>query len=228
MRELGDKLPSLLDVILAQRGGDVSILNRVIYAAELPGGHSLEEIQSWHRDHAELTFDNYDSELRGLLTHHGACMLHLIEGPSGAVWRYLERIQNAQDSPLASVRVVLSTEDIKTYGFPMWACKSINLPRPDGDLDKKDAIAPSIYRTYMDLLDIGKALLGMGASEQVDALENLRATYHEKLPGNELVGSMAKSNWTTPLANFIDIYSEEVQVLEESERCWPQAPPLQY
>ena len=30
------------------------------------------------------------------------------------------------------------------------------------------------------------------------------------------------------LAKFAEIFADEVQVLEESEQCWPQAPNLQY
>merc|ERR1712010_299096 len=110
----------------------------------------------------------------------------------------------------------------------MWACKALNLPRPDGDMDRKDPIAPHIYRLYVNLLEMGKMLQALGGGELADALENLRSNYHEKLPGNELVGSCIKSDFTTPLSNFTSLFSEEVQVLEESELCWPQAPSLQY
>jgi len=56
----------------------------------------------------------------------------------------------------------------------MWACKTLNLPRPDGDMDAKDAIAPHIYRLYVNLLEMGKLLNEMGGGELADALENLR------------------------------------------------------
>merc|ERR1712178_90591 len=157
--------------------------------------------------------------------------LHLLEGPQTAINSFLEILRQADiNNPFVtdSIRIVLSTEDIDSYGFPTWACKSINLPRPDGDLDKKDPIAPQIYKTYANLLEIGKQLLGKGKGELEEALENLRGNFHEKLPGNELVGSFIKSVHTTPLDVFITIFQEEMQVLEESEQCWPMAPPLQY
>jgi len=47
---------------------------------------------------------------------------------------------------------------LSSYGFPMWACKTLNLPRPDGDMDAKEAIAPHVYRMYVNLLDMGKLL----------------------------------------------------------------------
>ena len=41
-------------------------------------------------------------------------------------------------------------------------------------MDAKDAIAPHIYRLYVNLLEVGKILLEMGGGELADALENLR------------------------------------------------------
>merc|ERR1711924_570526 len=88
----------------------------------------------------------------------------------------------------SSIRVLLSTEDIDGYSFPLWACKPLNLPRPDGDMDRKDPIAPHIYKLYVGMLEMGKTLLPMKGAELTDQLENLRSNFHEKLPGNELVG----------------------------------------
>jgi len=222
-------LPSLLEVILNSRSGDINVLNRVIYAANVTGGKSTQDIEEYHRSLANLAGFASDDEMRGILLHcSNDTMLHLIEGPAGPIGLYMNQLANDSQKPLESIRVLLSTEDIDGYGFPIWACKPLNLPRPDGDKDQKEKIAPEIYKTYKDLLEMGKQLLTMSGGELADALENLRSNFHEKLPGNELVGSFAKNNHTTPLDSFISIFSEEVQVLEESEQCWPQAPPLQY
>ena len=51
----------------------------------------------------------------------------------------------------------------------MWACKTLNLPRPDGDMDPKEAIAPHIYRMYVNLLEMGKLLQVASRPERPDA-----------------------------------------------------------
>merc|ERR1711988_812678 len=224
------QLTSLLDVILASRQGDISVKSRAMYAATVSEGSTLEELEEYHKD-LGVQCGFYNDDMRGILLHFGnGTLLHLLEGPAPAVDSFLEALRVDGKKPMLheSIRMLLSTEDIDSYGFPNWACKDINLPRPDGDLDKKDPIAPHIYKTYSNLLEIGKQLLGKGGGELEEALENLRNNFHEKLPGNELVGSFIKSVHTTPLDSFAKIFSSEVQVLETSEQCWPQAPPLQY
>lgn len=225
------KLQSLLDVILSSRSGDISVLNRVIYVATVESGKNTQDIEDYHRKLSTLSgFVDADA-MRGILLHcSNDTILHLLEGPAMQVGNFLSQLQNDHQKPLVhnSVKVLLSTEDIDGYGFPIWACKPLNLPRPDGDMDRKDPIAPHVYKTYVNLLEMGKQLLAMGGGELSDALENLRSNFHEKLPGNELVGSFIKSVHTTPLDSFTEIFAEEVQVLEESEQSWPQPPPLQY
>merc|ERR1711907_323504 len=218
------KLQSLLDVILSSRSGDINVINRVIYVGTLETGKTTQDIEDYHRKLATLSGFMSDDQMRGILLHFSNDnVLHLLEGPAAPVNNFLSHLRGDHQKPLLhdSIRVLLSTEDIDGYGFPIWACKALNLPRPDGDMDKKDAIAPHIYKTYVNLLEVGKQLLAMGDGELTDALENLRGNYHEKLPGNELVGSFIKNVNTMPLDNFAEVFSEEVQVLEESEICWP-------
>merc|ERR1711959_318405 len=112
--------------------------------------------------------------------------------------------------------------------MPGWLTKSINLPRADSDLDAKDPLGPHLYRTYRGLLEIGEILTGLQGAERQDAIENLKTNYHEKLPGNELIASMMKSNQTCTLGKFLGIYTEEVQILEESEKIWPMMARFQY
>lgn len=59
------------------------------------------------------------------------------------------------------------------YGFPMWACKTLNLPRPDGDMDPKEAIAPHVYRMYVNLLEMGKLLQVIPNTDGPTALATL-------------------------------------------------------
>merc|ERR1712093_66478 len=222
-------LTSLLDVILASRKGDISVLNRVIYVGTTTAKET-SDLEGYHRELAARA-GFMDDKMRGLLLHFtNDTVMHLLEGPAPEMNSFMNFLREDQGKPFEheSLRVILTTEDIDGYGFPMWVCKQINLPRPDGDMDKKDPIAPQIYRTFMDLLEIGKLLNAMQPGELEESLDNLRSNYHEKLPGNELVGSMIKSVHTMPLDSYHEIYSEEVQVVEESELCWPQAPPLQY
>lgn len=194
------KLPSLLDVILNSRSGDITVLNRIIYCGTLESGKSTQDIEHYHRELGTKA-GFADSEMRGMLLHHSNdTVLHYLEGPAPAMRSFMEALRGDGAKPLvhSSIRVLLSTEDIDGYSFPLWACKPLNLPRPDGDMDKKDPIAPHIYKMYMGLLEMGKTLLTMNGAELTDQLENLRSNFHEKLPGNELVGSCIKSVHTTP------------------------------
>merc|ERR1711998_246706 len=202
------KLKSLLDVILSSRSGDITVLNRIIYVGTVESGKTTQDIEAYHRKVATLS-GLFEDQMRGVLLHFANdVILHLLEGPSHAVRDYMEQVRSDVAKPLVheSIKILLSTEDIDNYCFPMWACKPLNLPRPDGDMDKKDAIAPHVFRTYMGLLEMGKDLSTKEGAGVTEALDDMRSTYHEKLPGNELVGSCIKNVYTTPLDDFANIF----------------------
>merc|ERR1711907_25192 len=91
---------------------------------------------------------------------------------------FMDALHGDDAKPLvhSSIRVLLSTEDIDGYSFPLWACKPLNLPRPDGDMDRKDPIAPHIYKLYVGMLEIGKTLLPMKGAELTDQLKTSGVT----------------------------------------------------
>jgi len=221
--------PSLLDVVLGQRGNSTTVLNRLIYVAHVSA--ECNEITAIEGYHKTLFMQNGTADLNytGCLMHFGNdTILHMIEGTSGFIEGFLSALFDDKSSPVKDVKIVLSTEDIPHPAMPMWFTKSINLPRPDSDLDKKEPMAPHLYRTYTGLLEIGAILSKQDSGEQTETIENLKAQYHEQLPGNELIESFIRSNGTTSLSSFLGIYTEEVQILEESERIWPMLPGLQY
>lgn len=219
----------MLDVVLGQRGNSTTVLNRLIYVGRVSA--DCNEISALEGYHKALFLQNgaADCPYTGCLLHFGNdTILHMIEGTSAFLEGFVQALFDDKTSPVKDVKVVLSTEDIPHPAMPMWFGKSINLPRPDSDLDKKEPLAPHLCRTYMGLLEIGAILSKQDPGEQSETIENLKAQYHEQLPGNELIESFIRSNQTCSLSNFLGIYTEEVQILEESERIWPMLPGLQY
>ena len=89
-------------------------------------------------------------------------------------------------------------------------------------------MGPHIYRTYRGLLDIGEILIKMDEPDQVEMIEHLKETHHEKLPDNELVASYLDTKQTPSLQTFLGIFMEDVQHLDEAEKAWPMASGLQY
>jgi len=221
--------PSLLDIVLDQRGHSTTVLNRVIYAARVSS--ECNEISALEGYHKALFLQNStaDSTYTGCLMHFGNdTILHMLEGSSAFLQGFLSALYADKISPVTDVKILLSTEDIPHPAMPMWFGKTINLQRPDSDLDKKEPMGPHLYRTYMGLLEIGSILSKQDAADQNDTIENLKAKYHEQLPGNELIESFIKTKQTSSLSDFLGIYTDEVQILEESEQVWPMLPGLQY
>jgi len=220
---------SLLDVILAGRGNSTEVMNRVIYVAHV--SKECNDIGALEGYHRPIMVDCFGSteKVFGVLIHMGNdTVLHMVEAPAAGVNALLQKLAEDKNSPLSNIRVIVYTEDIQRPAMPLWFCKSINLPRPDSDLDKKDPIAPHVFRTYNGLVQIGGILTELQGEERAQAIEELKTRYHEKLPGNELIESMMKSNQCCHLNSFNHIFTEEVQILEESERIWPMMPSLEY
>eukprot|EP00658_Telonema_sp_P-2_P061493 TRINITY_DN5019_c0_g1_i1.p1 TRINITY_DN5019_c0_g1~~TRINITY_DN5019_c0_g1_i1.p1 ORF type:complete len:224 (-),score=57.22 TRINITY_DN5019_c0_g1_i1:419-1090(-) len=219
---------SLLDVVLNSRGHSTTVLNRVIYVAHVEKSSSdLSALEAFHKPLLNESFDDV-SRCTGLLMHMGNdTVLHMLEGPSQSVEAFIQKLHN-HTGPLSDIRVILSTEDIPNPAMPSWIVKSINLPRADSDLDAKEPLAPHLYRTYKGLVEVGAILTELQGEERDRAIEDMKGKYHEKLPGNELIASMLKSDQTCTLSEFLGIFTEEVQILEESEQIWPMLPGLQY
>merc|ERR1711865_218116 len=185
------KLKSLLDVILNSRSGDITVLNRVIYVGTMETGKTTADIEAYHRKLATVS-GLFEDQMRGILLHFANdTVMRLLEGPSTGVRDYVEQLRLDVTKPILhdSIKILLPTEDIDGYGFPMWTCKQLNLPRPDGDMAEKDPIAPHVFRLYAGLIEMGKDLLAKSGGERTDALDDMRNLYHEKLPGNEIIGS---------------------------------------
>jgi len=193
--------PSLLDVVLGQRGNSTTVLNRLIYVAHVSA--ECNEITAIEGYHKTLFMQNGTADLNytGCLMHFGNdTILHMIEGTSGFIEGFLSALFDDKSSPVKDVKIVLSTEDIPHPAMPMWCCrtrhiatgaltvyvfrftKSINLPRPDSDLDKKEPMAPHLYRTYTGLLEIGAIL-----SKQDSGVRGSAASFQSNANGADAI-----------------------------------------
>merc|ERR1712196_292661 len=113
-------LESLLDVILKSRGGQISVLNRVIICGMLRSSMETKDLENYHRDLA-ITCSLTEDVLRGLLLHFSNdAVLHLLEGPAQHVSQFVEVLRTHPANPFEeeSLKIVLATEDIGSYGFP--------------------------------------------------------------------------------------------------------------
>ena len=68
-------------------------------------------------------------------------------------------------------------------------------------------------------------------SSQADipaALDNLRQRYPQFLPSNERVTALAGWDKVTSLSEYLAIYDDPIELVQESDLVWPAPPPLLY
>ena len=125
-----DERRSMLDAVLDHRGAATVVHNRLIYVARVQPGYEISALEGYHkRLFRENMVLSADWVYTGILMHFSNdTMLHMLEGSAEFIDGFLSSLSGDQNSPVAAVKILLSTEDIGQVRFSSTLAIYIPLP----------------------------------------------------------------------------------------------------
>lgn len=237
LMELDDVRLSLLDIVRqrAEAMGLVEKIQRVMialkYAKPSDTGNAVKSLVDSIVQKIEDE-DEQGGKLTGLLLLLPGCGLMILEGPQRLVIGSLKMLHESksQDS-IESIHVFSSIQDAPGRSFHLWASRTLQLPKVDGQVPDKEHVATMIPDMSINLQKFGRKLRHMPQSDCIQALDNIQRLHGEVLPKVEDVLGLCGCQHVMTLKEFFDLYYTPTMCLGgplDSEVCWPLPASLSY
>lgn len=233
---MNEEEPNLLAHLRAVRltHGDSEGISTIILCVKLRQESDSAAALELHRKIVEEEVNNENvnvkadspSPITGIAMAQGNSILHLLEGPCSSVLRILNNLSEsdhfAAAYPIQTGRIIYDVEDRPMRYFPDWFSFSIQEKKSSVEEVSEDTCIYVVHELAMKLLEVGK-LLSSEASGDVELIK-----YAELLPGKNLILSLSNSSLFFSVEEFVEVYSDPLNLELESETTWPLERLVQY
>mmetsp|Transcript_5862 Transcript_5862/g.6717 ORF Transcript_5862/g.6717 Transcript_5862/m.6717 type:complete len:237 (+) Transcript_5862:394-1104(+) len=225
---------SLLDVVQErlQKQQKTTVVSRLMYVAQFPDGKAVTKEEAQHHVEGLMKKARGDAEKEtGILVVYPTCVLHMIETTTKAIMSLLREINQVpkDDQLLRNLTIISSTEDIPSRGFQkLYHCYVNEAQREGIEAMDVDAMVTEVSDMNINMIKLGKHLMGLGARELDAALESLRSAYPDLPTAVPIIGLCLAEDGPPTLEEFLDIYDRPVDIDLESENVWPMPIPLTF
>eukprot|EP00030_Apusomonadida_sp_AF-17_P005209 a521071_73.p1 GENE.a521071_73~~a521071_73.p1 ORF type:complete len:252 (-),score=107.30 a521071_73:107-838(-) len=233
MAEDGETRVSLLSIReQSESHNQAALVSRIAFVGtttqNLKKKGDLETLfQNFFRKHPPTEDRETASGLLLMLTNS---FIAVVEHSSKVIAALMCELAEApQDEALidpASIRILVTTEDVPRKHFPLFVARAVALPRKELYESEPEDIEPVVSQVYLSLLTLGDhitAAFERGGDALSKALDGLRTSdvTAPLLPNDDTLSLLISSPELCTLDDFVALFCTEPNVVLDSELVWP-------
>lgn len=204
-------------------------LSSVLFCGKIKSELDIDSVMETHKAVIESENDsglygkqiddeNEKVEMTGILLRQGLSVIHLIEGPSIAVLRTLQKLAEHpdfhKDNKIQEATIVHTFEDHPKRTFKKWFSATIPDRKTTDELTEENCNDIAF--------DLFNKLSKVAASLEMDKWDGSQLlSFCDHLPGAKLIMAMGATTHFFSLEQFVQFYVDAYDVELPSEESWP-------